>query len=65
MRLLQYNNDGEFSLTEDFVGEIPEYAILSHTWGRGYRGGHFQRYDRWHWEEQGWIREDTVLRRIG
>jgi hypothetical protein len=34
MRLLQYNNDGEFSLTKDFVsGEIPEYAILSHTWG--------------------------------
>ncbi|KAN0101627.1 HET domain containing protein [Hyaloscypha variabilis] len=34
MRLLQYNNDGGFSLTKDFAGgEIPEYAILSHTWG--------------------------------
>jgi hypothetical protein len=34
MRLLQYNNDGEVSLTKDFLsGEIPEYAILSHTWG--------------------------------
>jgi hypothetical protein len=34
MRLLEYNNDGEFSLTKDYVGgEIPEYAILSHTWG--------------------------------
>jgi hypothetical protein len=34
MRLLEYNNDGEFSLTKDFVGgDIPEYAILSHTWG--------------------------------
>jgi len=34
MRLLQYNTDGEFSLTKDFVsGKIPEYAILSHTWG--------------------------------
>ena len=34
MRLLQYNSDGEFSLTKDLVGgEIPEYAILSHTWG--------------------------------
>ncbi len=32
MRLLEYNNDGELSLSEDFVGdEIPEYAILSHT----------------------------------
>jgi hypothetical protein len=33
MRLLKYNNNGEFSLTKDFVGKIPEYAILSHTWG--------------------------------
>ena len=34
MRLLQYNNDSEFSLTKDFVGsKIPEYAILLHTWG--------------------------------
>ena len=34
MRLLEYNNDEEFSLTRDFViGKIPEYAILSHTWG--------------------------------
>ncbi|KAF8849652.1 hypothetical protein BDZ45DRAFT_809815 [Acephala macrosclerotiorum] len=33
MRLLKYNNDGEFSLTKDFVGKILEYAILSHTWG--------------------------------
>jgi hypothetical protein len=34
MRLLEHNNDGEFSLTKDFVGgKIPEYAILSHTWG--------------------------------
>ena len=34
MRLLEFNNDSEFSLTKDFVsGESPEYAILSHTWG--------------------------------
>jgi hypothetical protein len=34
MRLLQYNNDGEFSLTKDLFGDdIPDYAILSHTWG--------------------------------
>jgi hypothetical protein len=32
MRLLQYNNDGEFSLTQ-FFDDIPRYAILSHTWG--------------------------------
>jgi len=34
MRLLQIEADGEFSLT-DFVGiPVPEYAILSHTWGQ-------------------------------
>ncbi|KIM93216.1 hypothetical protein OIDMADRAFT_138318 [Oidiodendron maius Zn] len=34
MRLLAYNNDGEFSLTQFFGGDIPEqYAILSHRWG--------------------------------
>lgn len=34
MRLLERNSAGELSLTEDFVGDnIPEYAILSHTWG--------------------------------
>ncbi|KAG4433647.1 hypothetical protein IFR05_010867 [Cadophora sp. M221] len=34
MRLLQYNNEGSFSLTEFFEGNIPKkYAILSHRWG--------------------------------
>ncbi|KAH9203401.1 P-loop containing nucleoside triphosphate hydrolase protein [Leptodontidium sp. 2 PMI_412] len=33
MRLLQYNNDGDFSLTEFFESGIPNYAILSHRWG--------------------------------
>jgi hypothetical protein len=35
MRLLRRTHDGEFSLTNDLVGEdtIPPYAILSHTWG--------------------------------
>ena len=32
MRLLHYNNDGEISLTQ-FFDKIPQYAILSHTWG--------------------------------
>jgi len=35
MRLLQYNNDGDFTLTEFFEGDIPEYAILSHRWEAG------------------------------
>ena len=33
MRLLQYNSDGDFSLTEFFESDIPKYAILSHRWG--------------------------------
>ncbi|KAH9224310.1 P-loop containing nucleoside triphosphate hydrolase protein [Leptodontidium sp. 2 PMI_412] len=34
MRLLQYNNGGDISLTEFFEGDIPKkYAILSHRWG--------------------------------
>ena len=34
MWFLEGNNDGEFSLAKDFVGDnTPEYAILSHTWG--------------------------------
>lgn len=32
MRLLSRREDGEFSLDE-FLGNIPAYAILSHTWG--------------------------------
>ncbi|PMD54359.1 putative vegetative incompatibility protein HET-E-1 [Hyaloscypha bicolor E] len=32
MRLLHYNDDGEFSLTQ-FFDDIPPYAILSHIWG--------------------------------
>ncbi|KAH6704109.1 NACHT domain-containing protein, partial [Leptodontidium sp. MPI-SDFR-AT-0119] len=32
MRLLQYNNDGDLSLTEFDESDSPEYAILSHTW---------------------------------
>lgn len=33
MRLLQLQTDGSLSLTEDFVDNVPPYAILSHTWG--------------------------------
>ena len=34
MRLLKWDDDGEFSLTIPLVGDnIPPYAILSHTWG--------------------------------
>lgn len=34
MRLLHRNNDGNISLTNDIIQDIPAYAILSHTWGR-------------------------------
>ena len=35
MRLLEYRDDGELSVTANMVDEdvIPPYAILSHTWG--------------------------------
>ena len=34
MRLLKCGQDGEFTVTKDLVnGDIPPYAILSHTWG--------------------------------
>ncbi|KAF2258299.1 WD40 repeat-like protein [Lojkania enalia] len=35
MHLLRRSNTGEFSLTEDLVGDgtIPPYSILSHRWG--------------------------------
>ncbi|PVH94224.1 HET-domain-containing protein [Periconia macrospinosa] len=37
MRLLRRCDAGEFSLTEDLIGDdsIPPYAILSHTWQEG------------------------------
>lgn len=33
MRLLEFNNHGEVSLTKYLFNDIPPYAILSHTWG--------------------------------
>jgi hypothetical protein len=33
MRLLRLQDDGGFSLVEMFGKDIPQYAILSHTWG--------------------------------
>ena len=33
MRLLRLKDDGEFSLAEYVGNNIPQYAILSHTWG--------------------------------
>jgi hypothetical protein len=32
MRLLRARDDGSFSLVEEY-NNIPQYAILSHTWG--------------------------------
>ena len=36
MRLLQLQDDGGFGLIEVFGKNIPQYAILSHTWGADY-----------------------------
>jgi hypothetical protein len=33
MRLLERCCDGKFRLTKNYVVDIPQYAILSHTWG--------------------------------
>ena len=33
MRLLKLKANGQFSLTNDIIGDVPRYAILSHTWG--------------------------------
>ncbi|KAF1995465.1 hypothetical protein P154DRAFT_526268 [Amniculicola lignicola CBS 123094] len=33
MRLLRLEDDGGFSLVEHVGKNIPQYAILSHTWG--------------------------------
>jgi Heterokaryon incompatibility protein (HET) len=33
MRLLRVDENGEFSLTDNLIENIPSYAILSHTWG--------------------------------
>jgi hypothetical protein len=33
MRLITYDGNGEFSLTEKFGHTVPAYAIFSHTWG--------------------------------
>ena len=34
MRLLRVEDDGGFSPVEFVGNNIPDYAILSHTWGR-------------------------------
>ena len=33
MRLVEIKDDDELSLTADLIRDVPEYAILSHTWG--------------------------------
>jgi hypothetical protein len=33
MRLIALDETGQFSLTKNFIDNIPPYAILSHTWG--------------------------------
>jgi hypothetical protein len=34
MRLLQYKNDDDITLSEYYGSEVPRYAVLSHRWGR-------------------------------
>ena len=37
MRLLEVDENSEFSLTDDLIDNIPPYAILSHTWGEDHQ----------------------------
>jgi hypothetical protein len=39
---LQVDENGEFSLTDDLIGNIPPYAILSHTWAEDYEEVNFK-----------------------
>src|SRR5277367_329576 len=41
MRLLQVDENGDFSLTDDLINNIPPYAILSHTWGEDHKEVNF------------------------
>jgi hypothetical protein len=34
MRLLTFQTAGPLVLTKDFIDDIPQYVILSHTWGK-------------------------------
>jgi len=42
MRFLQIDDNSDFSLTDDLVGNIPPYAILSHTWGEDHEEVNFK-----------------------
>jgi hypothetical protein len=42
MRLLQVDENREFSLTDDLINNIPPYAILSHTWGADHEEVNFK-----------------------
>jgi hypothetical protein len=42
MRLLQVDENGAFSLTNDLIDNIPLYAILSHTWGEDHEEVNFR-----------------------
>jgi hypothetical protein len=42
MRLSQVEENGEFSLTDDLIGNSPPYAILSYTWGEDHQDVSFK-----------------------
>lgn len=48
MRLLRRSSNSELKLTEDLKGEdtIPQYAVLSHTWGRDVEEVTFEDFDK-------------------
>jgi len=42
MRLLKYESNGEFSLTDFDSDSVPQYAVLSHTWGADHEEVNFR-----------------------
>jgi hypothetical protein len=42
MRFLHVDKNGEFSLTDSLINNIPAYAILSHTWGEDHEEVNFK-----------------------
>ncbi len=60
---LQFDDQGELSLTEDLHDDIPPYTILSHTWGDDKGEVDFDDLKHKSFKKQGRLCEDPILRR--
>jgi hypothetical protein len=55
MRLLEFQSNSEFSLTQDLIDDIPPYAIVSHTWGKDHEEVTFQDLAQSVGKSKGWL----------